>query len=193
MLISHIVRIARKASIANTRASVLYLLYRRVRRYHPLYGGPTLFQQFFGSFALAATLLPGPSLNDRLHAILADVANQPRTVATDTVPAVHVGDSKTDPALSDASCPVKRVMPSRLLRYGAQLVNALVVGNAVRRGSYAHVLFHGSIGGYALQYAAIDLVTDRLDRRAACDVQAKINAIFGLGALYNAAQTEFPK
>ena len=153
-----------------------------------------MFQQIIASVAFAVALAPGPSLNDRLHAILADVANQPRTTSTANVPTVQVGISKTSDALAaSAYCPTKRVMPSRLFRYGAQLLNAIVVGNAVRRGSYSHILFHSSTGGYALQYAAIDLVTDRLDRHASCDVQAKINAIFGLGALYNARQTEFPK
>lgn len=152
-----------------------------------------MFHQLLGSVALAVTLLSGSSLNDRLHAILADVAAHTRTVATATVPA-EVGVSNPAAAPADSSiCPTKRVMPSRWFRYGAQLINALVVGNAVHRGSYGHVLFHGSTGGYVFQYAAVDVLTDRLDRRASCDVQAKINAIFGIGTLYNTGQTEFPK
>ncbi len=95
--------------------------------------------------------------------------------------------------VSAISCDRKVVHTSRWLEVGAQLVNTLIVSNAVRHGSQARMLAGGSVIGLAAQYAAIDFATDQLDRQASCKVRAAINAFFGLGAIYNASKAEFPK
>jgi len=152
-------------------------------------GGLTLFQKLFLGVALAVTSFPGASHSDLLHATLADAAAQPpRTATQRTAPVgVHLGHD------GPTTCPAKRVAPSRWMMYGAQLINALIVGNAVRRGSYGHVLGNGSPVGYLVDYAALDLVANRLDRHSSCGWQKRINAFFALGAIYNAGATEFPK
>ena len=151
-----------------------------------------MFQQVIAGVALAVTLLPGASLNDRLHAILADVTVQHvRTVMTQTVPLGERLDLARQPVVP--SCPAKRVSPSRWMMYGAQLINALIVGNAVRHGSYGRVLGNGSPFNYTVDYAALDLVANRLDRHSNCGWQERINAFFALGAIYNAGATEFPR
>lgn len=135
----------------------------------------------------APTPMPVSSLNVRLRQVIQSVASAPRV---DPLASLSPHVSLTEPP---PHCRATHIRASRLFRFGAQLVNAFVVGNAVRHGAHGHVFGNGSPLGYAAEYAALDLLVDHLDRRASCDVQAKLNAFFGLGALYNAKQTEFPK
>lgn len=149
-------------------------------------------QTFLGSVLLAILVLPhatpAPSLNERLGAIVASVAAAPQIVQRAPITIAQVSAPTTQ-----ATCN-QRVQPSRLLRYGAQLVNAFIVGNAIHRGAQARgPLGTASTAGYVLEYGALDFLVDRLDARASCKTQSTINSIFALGALYNAGQTEFPK
>lgn len=145
-----------------------------------------MLKAFFAALIFAVTTPPQSStaVNARLQEILASATVQPAPSAT---PSVAIATTQAP------SCVQTEVQPSRYLRYAAQFVNALIVGNAVHRGSQGRVLGSASPLGFIGEYALLDTGVDLLDRRTSCDVQAKINAIFGIGALYNAAQTEFPK
>jgi len=130
-------------------------------------------------------------VNDHLRSILTSIASatQPAARPQATPPmSVTLMDKFTT-----IGCSPRKVRPSRLLRYGAQLVNAFVVGNAVRHGSYGHVLGGASPAGYIGEYVVLDLLIDHIDHRMNCETQNKLNALFALGAIYNAGQTQFPR
>jgi hypothetical protein len=79
--------------------------------------------------------------------------------------------------------------------YGTQIFNALVVSNAVNKGSHGVTIFGTSrtVWPYLGELGVEDFVVRNITRRWSCKERSLVQGALGASALNNAANTEFPR
>lgn len=104
---------------------------------------------------------------------------------------IALGPTPPAPSQQPARC---ADAPVRYATYGAQIVNALVVSNAVRQGSRGGTIFGGasSSPSYLAEFAVEDVIASMLTRRASCSTKILANGVLGGSAIVNAVNTKFP-
>jgi hypothetical protein len=103
---------------------------------------------------------------------------------------IAVGPTPPAPSEQSARCAVG---PVRYATYGAQIVNAFVVSNAVHQGSRGGTVFGGtSSSSYLAELAAEDAIAGMLTRHASCGTKVLVNGVLGASAIINAVNTKFP-
>jgi hypothetical protein len=79
--------------------------------------------------------------------------------------------------------------------YGTQLFNALVVSNAVNKGSHGVTIFGSSktVWPYIGELGVEDFVVRTVTRRWSCRERNLVQGVLAGSAINNAANTEFPR